>query len=227
MSMIMQCNTSRNLHRFATTGDKSFKIIFGLFFITATLVFLLPNLSGQDRVTRDSWQLPEKVIQSLEIQPGDYIADLGSGNGYFTFYLGKAAGSAGKVYAVDVDKARNESVKRMAREQGHQNVEVILGGHDDPRLPDSGVDLLFTCNTFHHLENRTAYFATVQKYLRSNGRIAIIEFSGDAPAGGRPEGHWVAPEVIEKEMKEAGYDLSQKFDFLDRQSFMIFEPKEK
>ncbi len=48
---------------------------------------------------RDEWQHPEQVIKALKIRPGDHIADLGSGSGYFTFRLADAAGSTGKVYA--------------------------------------------------------------------------------------------------------------------------------
>lgn len=227
MMMQMKYISIRILQQFTDTDNKSTKILSSLLFITISLVYLLPDLSGQNRIGRDSWQLPEKVIQSLEIQEGSYIADLGSGNGYFTFYLADATGPDGKVYAVDVDKSRNKSVERKARERDYQNIEVILGKHNDPLLQESGIDLLFTCNTFHHLENRVSYFRNVKKYLRLKGRIAIIEFSGDAPSGGRPEGHWVAPEVIRKEMKEAGFTLSRTFDFLDRQSFKIFTPNEK
>jgi len=56
---------------------------------------------------RDEWQKPEEVIKALSIQPGDHVADLGSGSGYFTFRLADAVGPTGKVYAVDIDKDMN------------------------------------------------------------------------------------------------------------------------
>jgi len=57
---------------------------------------------------REQWQQRDRVIQSLQIRPGDRIADLGSGSGYFVFALAKAVGPTGKVYAVDVDEEMNK-----------------------------------------------------------------------------------------------------------------------
>ena len=51
------------------------------------------------RGDRDAWQHPEKVIAALEIVPGQRIADLGSGGGYFSFRLADAVGPDGVVYA--------------------------------------------------------------------------------------------------------------------------------
>src|SRR5574341_1008495 len=56
---------------------------------------------------RDGWQRPEEVLRAVGVRPGDHVADLGSGGGYFTFRLAKAVGPTGKVYAVDVDKGLN------------------------------------------------------------------------------------------------------------------------
>ena len=123
---------------------------------------------------RDRWQRPEQVIHALGIQAGDHIADLGSGSGYFTFHLADAVGSTGKVYAVDVDAELNEKVAKRAREDGYENITVILAEYHDPLLPEAGVDMIFVSNTYHHIEDRVNYFANAKKYLRGEGRIAII-----------------------------------------------------
>ena len=172
-------------------------------------------------IGRDKWQKPEKVIQSLGIQPGDHIADLGSGGGYFTFRLATVTGPSGKIYAVDVDKGLNDDLASRARQAGHANIEVILAKYDDPLLPESGVDLIFTSNTYHHIENRVGYFANTRKYLRPNGRIAIIDFNEKGWLE-RFGGHYTPSDVIKKEMKEAGYILEREFDFLPKQYFLIF-----
>jgi len=171
---------------------------------------------------RDAWQQPEKVVQSLAIKPGDRIADLGSGGGYFTFRLSRAVGPTGKVYAVDVDRDMLEDLAERAKKDGYGNIEKVLGKFDDPSLPESGVDLIFTSNVYHHIDARPKYFADATKYLRPGGRIAIVDFNGKHWSA-TFIGHYSPVELIKKEMDEAGYRLEREFDFLDRQSFMIYK----
>jgi len=173
---------------------------------------------------RDSWQQPDKVIAALNLHPGEIIADLGSGGGYFTFKLAKAVAPSGKVYAVDVDKDMIELISKRLKEESGNNVETILATPTDPRLPQTGVDLIFTVNTYHHIADRSAYFANARKYLRPGGRIAIIDLDRRAWLEGLL-GHYTPSETIKREMEQAGYTLQQQLDFLDRQSFLIFSLK--
>lgn len=170
---------------------------------------------------RDEWQKPEEVIRALRIQPGQTIADLGSGSGYFTFRLARAVAPGGRVYAVDVDEAMNQYVASQARERGLTNIDVILPRRDDPSLPASGVHMIFSTNTYHFLENRSAYFESAGKYLRPGGRVVIIDFSGrqwfDIFGA-----HYTSGDVIKSEMRKAGYTLQQEFDFLSKQNFLVF-----
>lgn len=171
---------------------------------------------------RDQWQQQDRVIQSLQIRPGERVADLGSGSGYFTLALAKAVGPAGRVYAVDVDKEMNELVAQRTNREGLNNVEVILAKPDDPLLPMAGIDLIFTSNTYHHIDNRVNYFANLRKYIRPNGRVAVIDFDRRGWLQGLWK-HYTPSEFIKREMEQAGYKLQREFDFLDRQSFLIFE----
>jgi arsenite methyltransferase len=170
---------------------------------------------------RDSWQHPAKVIEALDIEPGDHIADLGAGSGYFTFLLAQAVGPDGKVSAVDVDRDMVDLLGKRVQEEGHKNVEVILADPDDPRLPRASLDLIFTCNVYHHMENRATYFSRVAKTLKPDGRVAVIDLSRESWFAWLT-GHSTPAEVIEREMKEAGYALTRRHDFLPKQVFLIF-----
>jgi predicted methyltransferase len=172
-------------------------------------------------VGRDGWQQPERVVAALGIRPGDRVADLGAGGGYFTFRLAEAVGPEGRVFAVDVDPGMAEHLAERAREAGHANVEVVLAAEDDPRLPDGAVDLLFTCNTYHHLGERSAYFERVRDDLAPGGRVAVIELNGSGLFDGL-FGHHTSAETIQSEMEAAGYRLVDKPGFLEKQHFLIF-----
>jgi arsenite methyltransferase len=94
---------------------------------------------------------------------------------------------------------------------------------NDPQLPEP-VDLIFTSNTYHHIDNRIAYFAALIKHLRPSGRLAVIDYDRTAWLEGL-WGHYTPREFIKRELEQAGYELQNDFDFLERQSFLIFVPK--
>lgn len=194
-----------------------------------SLAFTLVLLSGcaalkqcaYEGFNRDQWQQPQRVVAALEIHPGDRVADVGSGSGYFTFRLARAVGPGGKVYAVDIDREMNKIVAERAKDESVANVEVIAARPNDPLLPETGVDLILTANTYHHIENRVGYFAALRRYLRPAGRIAIIDFDSRAWFESLWS-HSTPAAIIKEEMARAGYAPQREFNFLERQTFLLF-----
>ena len=173
---------------------------------------------------RDRWQQPDKVIQALDLKPGDGVTDLGSGSGYFTLRLARAVGTQGKIYAVDVDASMNALVMNKASSAQLTNIQAVLAAGDNSRLPPASVDLVFTVNTYHHLGDPVKYFTTLKSTLKPGGRIAIIDFD----ERGWLENfvaHATPAAAIKQAMEQAGYRLIKTLTFLDRQSFQIFAPQ--
>ena len=56
-------------------------------------------------------------------------------------------------------------------------------------------------------------------------RVAVIDFDSEKARFMRIVGHTTAREELLREMAEAGYDVAEEFDFIDRQSFVIFRPE--
>jgi predicted methyltransferase len=169
---------------------------------------------------RDRWQQPERVIATLALQPGMRVADLGAGGGYFTFRLADAVGPSGIVYAVDVDDGLLEYVRARAAETGYANVVAVRAAPDDASVP-ARVDLLFTCNTYHHLEDRVRYLAGVRRYIRPGGRIAVIDHDGRGGLLARWFGHATEASVMRRELEAAGYRVDQEHEFLSSQAFVV------
>jgi ubiquinone/menaquinone biosynthesis C-methylase UbiE len=194
-----------------------------LVFVTLVLCTACTNLkrAAYEGFSRDEWQQPGRVIQTLNIKAGEQIADLGAGSGYFTFRLAEATGAEGIVYAIDVDAPMLELIGSNIKERGAKNVRTILGTHDDPKLPATGVDLIFVCNTYHHMENRAEYFKRVKQFLRPGGRVAILDFKDHGEFAGMI-GHATHSNIVRKEMEQAGYRLQNEYDFLEKQNFQIF-----
>jgi predicted methyltransferase len=173
-------------------------------------------------IGRDEWQQPARVVEALALEPGDRVADLGAGGGYFTFRLADAVGPEGRVYAVDIDESMTEHVRKRAEKEGRANVVTIQAGPDDPKLPPGEIDLVFTSNTYHHLEDRTAYFARLRPALRGRARVAVVEYRPESGWFGGTSSHATGADVIEREMEAAGFRLDASHDFLERQSFIVF-----
>ena len=172
---------------------------------------------------RDSWQRPDEVIALLGIGPGDRLADVGAGSGYFTFRFAEVVGPEGRVYAVDVDEDMLAYLTDQVSERQVTNVEIVRGEFHDPLLPDGRIDLLFTSNTYHHIEDRSAYFRGVLADLSPEGRVAILELN-DTSWFPRTFGHMTPKESIVEEMGAAGYRLVDDFDIVERQHFLVFAP---
>lgn len=198
---------------------QSVKLILALALLTAGCARL--KQCAYQGFNRDDWQQPDRIIAALRLRPGDAVADLGAGGGYFTFKLANAVGPTGKVYAMDIDPDMVALIAEHAKKAALSNVETVLAKPDDPLLPAAGVDLIFTSNTYHHIANRVTYFANLRKYLRPGGRVAIIDFDRRIWLVGLLR-HYTPREFIKREMAQAGYGLQQEPDFLDRQSFLIF-----
>lgn len=134
---------------------------------------------------RDAWQQPEAVLRTLDLRPGDRVADLGAGGGYFTFPMARAVGPAGKVYAVDIDAEMLEHIRSRAAREGFANIEAVLAAPDDPKLPEAGVDLILVVNTYHHIANRMQYFRRLSRAFRTRNS-ALFQTSGgtNSPSAG-------------------------------------------
>lgn len=171
---------------------------------------------------RDAWQKPHEVIQVLALKPDAVIADIGSGTGYFAVRLANMV-PKGRVYGVDTEPQMVKYLAERARREKRENVVALAGAPDDPRLPEKA-DLIVLVDVFHHIENRQRYFKKLRDSLKPGGRLAIIDFRIDSPAG-PPKAARIAPERVVAELKGAGYTLAKEHAFLPNQYFLVFQPQ--
>jgi len=132
----------------------------------------LKTLDSQNRVAR---LRVDEAVSRLGLAPGAVVADIGAGSGVFTLPLARAV-PQGRVYAVDIDRGLVDHIARKAEEARAANVRPVLGAFTDPQLPARDVDLAFIFDVLHHIEDRATYLRSLASYLRSGGRIAVIDF---------------------------------------------------
>jgi ubiquinone/menaquinone biosynthesis C-methylase UbiE len=172
-----------------------------------------------DDPARDAWQMPDRVIDALGIKPGQIVADVGAGTGYFTVRLAKSA-AAPRVYGVDIEKSMVDYLGHRAIRDGLKNIVAIQAGSDRTNLPEP-VDLVLVVDTYHHIPSRVSYFASLKKLMKPGARLAIVDFKKDSPEG-PPKEFRFTPEEISAELGRAGFSLQTRHEFLPRQMFLVY-----
>jgi ubiquinone/menaquinone biosynthesis C-methylase UbiE len=179
-------------------------------------------ISSLEDTSRDAYQKPDEVMKALALRPGEVVADIGSGSGYFTLRFAWAVGERGRVYAVDVSPDMIRHLNRRLRDAGVRNVVPVLSDPDDPLLPDASVDRFVIVNTWHHVEDRPAYLALLKRMLKPGGQVVHIDFQKrDLPVG-PPVAMKIAREELVRQMEETGFRLRAEHTFLPYQYFLVF-----
>ena len=206
------------------------KLVLSVFFVACFALLSLAQQAQQRRTAEEYIKVLEterrieglqitKVIETLKIQPGQRVGDLGTGSGLFSRPIAKKVGDKGIVYAIDVDPGLLKHVEKTAAEQKITNIKTVLAAEDDAKIPEK-VDLIIIIDTLHHIGNQGPYLKGLKKYLKRGGRVAIIGFSNEWPAG--HESMRYTLDQLEGWMKDAGFKRIEKHDFLQNNFFVIY-----
>jgi ubiquinone/menaquinone biosynthesis C-methylase UbiE len=124
---------------------------------------------------------PEKNVEQFSLGKGNYVADFGSGPGFYSFAAAEAVGENGKVYAIDVQKDLLQKLKNEARNVRHlMNIEVVwadlehLGG---TRLRENSMDAVIASNVFFQFEQKNNACLEIKRILKKGGRVLVVDWS--------------------------------------------------
>ena len=177
-----------------------------------------------DDPERDAWQKPDEVIRALKLAPDAVVADIGAGTGYFAVRFARAV-PRGRVYGVDAESDMVRYLTERAKREGLANLTAVAARPRDPGIPGA-VDLVILVDTYHHVPDRERYFRNLQKSLKPGGRLAVIDFTLDAPVG-PPKKARIPADRVKRELNRAGYEVAQEHAFLPHQYFLVFRPQKQ
>jgi ubiquinone/menaquinone biosynthesis C-methylase UbiE len=193
----------------------SIKIFCGFF-----LVFSCFPLLGQDtdgltlprEVRLNERQPPDVVLETIGIEPGMIIGELGAGRGRYTVHIASRIGPDGMIYANDIVEAYLQAIEKRCAENGLRNVKTILGGLTDPKFPSAALDMVIMVNVVHCLAEPVEVFRNIRKSLKPDGMIAIVE--GSLEKNPSAAGEWWPRSKLLKIFEDAGYKLVKEETFL-------------
>ncbi|HEV2418388.1 MAG TPA: methyltransferase domain-containing protein [Terriglobia bacterium] len=203
-----------------------------IFMLAAFLALAAKPLPAQNAgPARDAWQHPEEVMDALGVHRGSAVADVGSGEGYFTFHLADRVGPTGHVYAVDIEQSHLDVIQREAAREGLKQISTILGAPDDPHLSPNSLDFVLAVDTYHEWHDYTAMLHHLFLALKPGGIFGLMD--GAAPAG-HPRDYYYErhrmPEQMERtEVVAAGFRFVRRERGMTRPSdgkqfyYLIFQ----
>ncbi len=163
-----------------------------------------------------------RVMDVLGIAGGKSVADIGAGSGWFTVRAARKT-AGGIVYAVDINPEAVRHITERAKTEKLQNVKTILSKPDDPLLPKDSVDAVLLLKTYHEVAHPVELLRNLRTSLRPGAKVGIIDRNGNG------ENHGIGSDVVIREAKEAGYKLTEKYDFVkadDMDYFLVFTAAE-
>jgi ubiquinone/menaquinone biosynthesis C-methylase UbiE len=175
-----------------------------------------------DRREREQEEHPAEVIAALDLHPGEVVADLGAGSGYFTFRIAPIVGKTGTVLAVEIQQAMLDTLRTRASSQQATNVQVVQGAEIDPHLPAAGVDLVLFVDVYHELAYPFEVMTKVRQSLKPGGRVVFVEYRKEDPLVPIKEVHKMSVAQLEKEMTAVGLVRMRTVETLPLQHIVIF-----
>jgi ubiquinone/menaquinone biosynthesis C-methylase UbiE len=177
---------------------------------------------AQTPSSRDRDHQPERVMDAVGLQPGMVVGEVGAGRGYFTFWLARRVGAAGKVFANDISRSALSAIERRCQNEGITHIETVLGKVEDPLLPESALDMVFIVNAFHDLEKPVELLDNLLPSLKPGGVVVIMD--RDPEKIRDPGGHFLTREEVLAKISASRFVLDRIETFLPHHNVYILRP---
>jgi ubiquinone/menaquinone biosynthesis C-methylase UbiE len=180
-----------------------------------------------ERPEREQEERPDALLAALKLKPGDVVADIGAGTGYYSWRLAKAVGATGRVYAVDIQQEMLDLLQRKMAERNLTNVTGVLGTIQDPKLPAGSVDLVLMVDVYHEFDHPFEMMRGICKALKPGGRVVFVEFRAEDPKVPIKEVHKMSAAQVRKEMTAQPLQWEETIETLPWQHVIVFRSDHK
>ncbi len=129
-----------------------------------------------ERGERIQEEQPERVLEAMGLEPGDVVADVGCGSGYYARQIAPRVQPGGKVYCEDIQPEMLEIMQDLAAAEGVTGIESILGTFVDPMLPAGELDWVIIADVYHEMSDPEPMLAGIRRALAPGGQVALLEY---------------------------------------------------
>ncbi|BAQ08609.1 thioredoxin-disulfide reductase [Bacillus sp. OxB-1] len=162
---------------------------------------------------------PEQLLNMIPLKETDSILDFGAGTGYFSIPVAKK--TVGKVYALDIDATMLEIIKEKALKEQLTNIVPVQKSMEELSLPDGTIDMIIASLVLHEIQPLGPLLRQMRNVLKTEGYLICLELE---PKGSSNKGPRITMEGMEREMKEAGFHVTEKY-FPSESLYMLIAQK--
>jgi ubiquinone/menaquinone biosynthesis C-methylase UbiE len=116
---------------------------------------------------------PHVWLNSAGLNEGMTVLEVGCGPGFFTIPAGKTVGTTGHLYALDINPAAIERVRRKAQLSELKNIEAFQADACKTGLPDQSIDLAFLFGIIHALKDLDTVLLEMHRVLNNDGILSV------------------------------------------------------
>lgn len=188
------------------------------------LIFNNPN--------RVLWEHTDNMMRFCGIKPGERIADIGCGGGYFTWQFAKMVGPDGLVYATEINEGALSYLKEFVENNQIENIRPIITKMNDTGLDEGSVDTIYICSAYHAVYItdiefvKDAFIASIHKALRKGGRLIIVDNAVTEKGVPPYYGPGIRPELIIAQLTHYGFHLVDRWQETPQRFALIFQEDE-
>lgn len=155
---------------------------------------------------------PKETLLKLGLAKNDLFADIGCGIGYFTISAAQIVDSSGKVYALDISQDMLEEAEKISVEHDVHNIEFIRSEEYRLPLPDKSISFCFSCNVLHEIKNINHFVKELDRVVKEDGKLAIIEWNDNISDWGPPANHRITSSHLTELIKTTGMHVDSPID---------------
>lgn len=179
--------------------------------------------SWLERPEREEEEQPSKLVDALQLKPGQSVADIGAGSGYLSWRMAKIVGPNSKVYATDIQPEMIAILKTNMVARGVGNVVPVLGTTTDSRLPANSIDLAIMVDVYHEFDHPYEMIRSIVTALKPGGRLVFVEYRGEEKWVPIKPLHKMTEAQVRKEMELHPLEWSETARILPRQHIIVFK----
>jgi len=177
---------------------------------------------------REEWEKSSEMIKSLGLKPGDKIADIGSGPGYFSVKFSKLVGETGRVYAIDTVKEHLDYINAFASKNSIKNIKTVLTEDNTIGMKGEQVDVAWICSLYHIIyvtfdeHAKDQFVESIKSTLKKDGILYVAD-NGLVPDGVLPyHAPYIDKNLLIGQLQAYGFRLIREYQFIPQRYILVF-----